>query len=289
MTDKHTFAVVAAAAAVLWSLTIRVSSFCSPFSSATTRRRRDGSCGDSFFRPDGGASSPSPLFANSKNIRAAMEATEKFGISSPEARLAWEVVEEFDARTNDSAAYETTTATATTLTQDQLNAAYEELNATMELMNRNPNAVSSFRNNQILMKDVAAELHAIKLRPPERKPAPKIPGLWDAKLKARATSQIHGNDSTEAKLAWEEVEEIASSGLSNALGGGVYSTDNVIYHDLEQAAEACMALEELDRFLYLEHEKYSNGNNEDTYSDNNDYYDVDNYSDEHGGANQYSP
>lgn len=46
-----------------------------------------------------------PLFANSKNIKAAMEATENYGITSPEARLAWEVVEEFDARDN-SAAFE---------------------------------------------------------------------------------------------------------------------------------------------------------------------------------------
>jgi hypothetical protein len=34
--------------------------------------------------------SSTSLFANSANIRAAMEATEKYGITSPEARLAWE-------------------------------------------------------------------------------------------------------------------------------------------------------------------------------------------------------
>merc|ERR1719491_81834 len=43
--------------------------------------------------------------ANSKNIRKAMDATEQYGIQSPEAKLAWEVVEEFDAQTNDKAAY----------------------------------------------------------------------------------------------------------------------------------------------------------------------------------------
>lgn len=34
--------------------------------------------------------STTSLFANSANIRAAMEATEKYGPTSPEARLAWE-------------------------------------------------------------------------------------------------------------------------------------------------------------------------------------------------------
>lgn len=181
------------------------------------------------------------LFANSKNIRAAMEATEKYGIHSPEARLAWEVVEEFDASTNDSAAY--TPNEGAGLSQEELDRAYRELQASMEIMQRN----RYFRNDQQLIKDVAAELQAIKLTPPAKKPAPRIPGLWDAKLKARAVSQQFGNDSQEARLAWEEVEEIASSGLSNAVGGNVQENC-----DLVQAAEACMALEELDRFLYYE-------------------------------------
>mmetsp|Transcript_12415 Transcript_12415/g.26283 ORF Transcript_12415/g.26283 Transcript_12415/m.26283 type:complete len:262 (-) Transcript_12415:252-1037(-) len=194
------------------------------------------------------------LFANSKNIRAAMEATEQYGIHSPEARLAWEVVEEFDASTNDSAAYEGDGRSG--LSQEELTRAYEELQASMEIMQRNQYAAVSFQNNQQLMKDVAAELQAIKLSPPERKPSPKIPGLWDAKLKARATSMQFGNESPESKLAWEEVEEIASSGLQNAVGGNLFLEDTC---DLVQAAEACMALEELDRFLY--YENYHVGDN----------------------------
>lgn len=84
------------------------------------------------------------------------------------------------------------------------------------------------------------------LTAPERKPAPVIPGLWDSKLKARAMTQNYGVESSEAKLAWEEVEEIASSGLQNSLGGTLYNADEC---DLSTAAEACMALEELDRFF----------------------------------------
>lgn len=187
------------------------------------------------------------LFANSKNIRAAMEATEIYGIYSPQAKVAWEVVEEFDASTNDSAAY--TADQERGLSQEELNRAYQEVQASMEFMQRNQYAAVSFQNNQQLMKDVAAELQAIKLSPPAKKPAPTIPGLWDAKLKARAISQQFGNASPEAKLAWEEVEELASSGLNNALGGNLQQEETC---DLVKAAEACMALEELERFVYNE-------------------------------------
>jgi hypothetical protein len=190
------------------------------------------------------------LYGNSKNIRAAMEATERYGVDSPEARLAWEVVEEFDARSKDSAAY--TPNENNRLSEEQMANAYAELQHTLQMMERRK---MTFQQNDQLMKDVASELQAIKLAPPNKKPAPKIPGLWDATLKARAMSQQFGNSSTEAKLAWEEVEEIASAGLENAMGDSW--TDQTC--DLAQAAEACMALEELERFIYLENQNMSDG------------------------------
>jgi hypothetical protein len=183
------------------------------------------------------------LHGNSQNIRAAIEATERYGIDSPAARLAWEVVEEFDARSNDSAAY--TPNESNQLSEEQMSNAYAELQYTLQTMKRRKMV---FQQNEQLMNAVATELQAIKLAPPNKKPAPKIPGLWDAKLKARAISQQFGNFSVEAKLAWEEVEEIASAGLENALGDSW--TDQTC--DLAQAAEACMALEELERFMDLE-------------------------------------
>ena len=206
------------------------------------------------------------LFANSKNIKSAMEATELYGIHSPQARVAWEVVEEFDASTNDSAAYE---QKHSGLSQEELQQAYADVQASMVIMERNQYAAVSFQNNQQLMKDVAAELKAIKLSPPTKKPPPTIPGLWDAKLKARAMTQQFGTSSPEAKLAWEEVEEIASSGLENAVGGTLWQDESC---DLIQAAEACMALEELDRFLYYENYHVGdNLNNNNVENDNQDY------------------
>lgn len=178
------------------------------------------------------------LYANSQNIRAAMEATEQYGATSPEARLAWEIVEEFDARDNDSAAF-----AIPRMSDERLAQANAELQASLEMIQH---LTREFKYNEKHMKDVTAELQAIKLTPPEKKPAPRIPGLWDAKLKAKATSLQFGNASPEARIAWEEVEEIASAGLENAMGEDMRQTC------LVEAAEACLALEELDRFLNVE-------------------------------------
>lgn len=194
------------------------------------------------FQPTtSGYSRPSThLFANSQNIRAAMEATEMYGATSPQARLAWETVEEFDGNDN-TAAFSGNEENK--WSDEDLEAANQEIMATLEMVQRR---TENLAYNQFHMKDVAAELQAIKLTPPEKKPAPVIPGLWDAKLKARAMSQQYGNASQEARLSWEEVEEIASAGLENAIGGDKREECLVV------AAEACMALEELERFLWAD-------------------------------------
>ena len=111
------------------------------------------------------SSSSSSLFmANSKNIRIAMDLTEQYGIQSQEAKLAWETVEEFDARSNDNAAYTQDSEGMSKLTEEEWNKAYYELQQSMELMERNDySGLNILQNNQQLMKDVAAELSAIKL------------------------------------------------------------------------------------------------------------------------------
>lgn len=176
-----------------------------------------------------------------------MDASERFGIHSPEAKLAWETVEDFSSRDN-TAAYERDENAG--LSPEQLQQAYDELKNSIATLQRRQEWL---QYNQQLMKDVAAELQAIKLLPPTRKPSPRIPGLWDAKLRARSISQQFGNTSPEAKLAWEEVEELASAGLETALGRYDNTYDSSTCN-LVVAAEACMALEELDRFLYHESE-----------------------------------
>merc|ERR1712161_98086 len=189
------------------------------------------------------SSSSSSLFAASQqNIDDAMAATEKYGIKSSEARLAWEVVEECDASTNDAAAYtpgdnESPTPN-TSMTEEEMKDKMEKL-----MINC---SIPKLLADQQLREDVMVELQSIKLMPSKQQPKPKIAGLLASKIKARAISKQYGNASSESKLAWEEVEELASSGLSNAIGSSLTAGEEC---DLEQAAEACMALEELDRFL----------------------------------------
>jgi len=188
------------------------------------------------------ASASSLYAASQQNIDEAMAATEKYGIKSSEARLAWEVVEECDASTNDAAAYtpgdnEAPTPT-TSMTEEEMKEKMEQLMIHC--------SIPKLLADQQLREDVMAELQSIKLMPSKSQPKPKIAGLLASKIKARAISKQYGNASTESKLAWEEVEEIASSGLSNAIGSSLTVGEEC---DLEQAAEACMALEELDRFL----------------------------------------
>ena len=122
--------------------------------------------------------------------------------------------------------------------------AHDYLYAPSHTYNTNAMQIHNTQYNKYTINKQTNKIHTA----PERKPAPKIPGLWDAKLKARAFSDNYGYDSVEAKLAWEDVEELASSGLSNSMGSSldVYEDESC---DLIQAAEACMALEELDRFF----------------------------------------
>jgi hypothetical protein len=173
-------------------------------------------------------------------IAAAKQASEKYGASSPEAALAWEAVEEIDSSDN-SAAYQQNKANM--MSDAELAKATSEFQANLNTVQR---LTKDLKDNQKHMEDVAKEMQALKLTAPENRPAPKSPELDAAIKKAKQASEEFGNKSKEAQLAWETVEEIASSGLSNAMG------KDMTEECLVEAAEACLALEELDRFINYE-------------------------------------
>ena len=64
---------------------------------------------------------------------------------------------------------------------------------------------------------------------------------------AKKMTQEYGIDSTEAKLAWETLEELASSSMEQVMQPSLDQECLV-----EQAQEACIALEELSKALQLE-------------------------------------
>jgi hypothetical protein len=175
-------------------------------------------------------------------LEEAKEATAKYGPSSPEAALAWEAVEEIDSRDN-SAAYEVNTANM--MSDEELARVTAEFQDNIQTVQR---FTKDLQYHQQHMNDVAEKMAAIKIMKPENRPAPRSPELDAAMTKAKQMSTEFGPTSNEARLAWETVEEIASSGLENSMG------ENMTEECMVEAAEHCLALEELDRFMKMEAE-----------------------------------
>jgi hypothetical protein len=96
------------------------------------------------------------------------------------------------------------------------------------------------------MKALAEEMKNIKLGSSTGKSAPASPKMREALAVAKDASEKFGATSPEAKLAWETLEEIASSDNSEAMAGALSEEECSIE---ETAMEACMALEELNRVL----------------------------------------
>ena len=145
-----------------------------------------------------------------------------------------------DSRDN-SAAYQANRAKL--VSGDELVKATKEYEANLKTVQR---FTKELAGHQKHMNDVAREMQALKLTPPELRPAPKSKALEAAVSKAKAASEEHGKASPEARLAWEEVEEIAAAGLGNSMG------DDMTEECLLETAEICLALEEVDRFINYE-------------------------------------
>ena len=95
------------------------------------------------------------------------------------------------------------------------------------------------------LKDLANEVsNKVKLSVPEPSVGTPSPKLLEAVNNAKAVTDKNGIASSEAKLAWAEVEEIAAAGTDNAMGSN-YADECLV----EAAREACAALEELHRVL----------------------------------------
>jgi hypothetical protein len=97
-----------------------------------------------------------------------------------------------------------------------------------------------------VLKKLAEEMKNIKItvEAPTKASKETSAQVKAAVAAARQAAEKHGADSGEAKVAWETVEEIASSGLQNAMGKGLDEECLV-----ESAMEACQALEELQKAL----------------------------------------
>jgi len=128
-------------------------------------------------------------------------------------------------------------------TPEQTAKMYTEFQANLKSAQR---FAEGLKLKQVHMSEVINEMMNIKLSSPESQPSVKSPKLDKALQEARKAGEEFGYGSPEAKLAYETVEEIAAAGLENAMG------DNLMEECLLDVAEACIALEEAERFINLE-------------------------------------
>eukprot|EP00565_Helicotheca_tamesis_P008586 CAMPEP_0185728804 /NCGR_PEP_ID=MMETSP1171-20130828/4199_1 /TAXON_ID=374046 /ORGANISM="Helicotheca tamensis, Strain CCMP826" /LENGTH=203 /DNA_ID=CAMNT_0028397549 /DNA_START=50 /DNA_END=661 /DNA_ORIENTATION=+ len=163
---------------------------------------------------------------SSEAVKAALDATKKYGATSPEARVAWDIVEEMDASDNSVASqgYKSDKNT------DEKIAA---LSALLEAQKANVDKIAS----------LASEIKAVKVAQPAAAKGEDSPALQAALKDAREASEKFGKTSKEAVLAWETVEEIASSGTSAATLGRIDD------ECLVEAIEGCEAIQELSKVL----------------------------------------
>ncbi|KAL7528323.1 hypothetical protein ACHAWF_002519 [Thalassiosira exigua] len=154
--------------------------------------------------PSAGRRSVALRSAGSDAIAAAMEASKKYGASSQEARVLWDIVEEIDASDN-SAAYKPAVE----------DAEYEnKVKALSQMLTKTKDELDA-------MKALADDLKGVKLAAPpagesSSSSSSAEEAMTAALVAARAATEEHGAESTEARLAWETVEEIASSGSAEA-------------------------------------------------------------------------
>mmetsp|Transcript_1709 Transcript_1709/g.2446 ORF Transcript_1709/g.2446 Transcript_1709/m.2446 type:complete len:214 (-) Transcript_1709:243-884(-) len=162
-------------------------------------------------------------------IQAAMEATKEFGIESSQARVLWDTVEEM--RFNNSPAtkggLDKECEIEEDASQSEICADYEK--ATAELMASEKIAqLEAFHNdheNKVdnidaivqemieLSKQAAA---AGEFRHEDSAEMKKV--IDEAEATALAATKEFGATSKEARLAWETYEDVAASGVYNAVG-----------------------------------------------------------------------
>mmetsp|Transcript_23901 Transcript_23901/g.35328 ORF Transcript_23901/g.35328 Transcript_23901/m.35328 type:complete len:216 (+) Transcript_23901:75-722(+) len=178
---------------------------------------------------------------SSELIKEALAASKEFGASSPEARLAWEAVEEVDASDNSA-------VTAGSLEDCEVNddpskdcVEYgEKIEELQKLIKASKPAIAA-------IEEAAMKVKNIKLPEPAKAEVDpqQSEKLKEAVAYAKKVTEEQGFYNSAAALAWETVEEIASSGNSNALGGKLSSEECLV----DAAQEACEALAELEKLI----------------------------------------
>jgi len=150
-----------------------------------------------------------------KAYAEAEEATSKFGVTSPEARLAWEAVEEVEQMTSSIIA-EIPKPLDEECDVELDEAKCRDFEQKMDRLNELANAAKSI-NYQI--KYEVLQLQGLKLGSGTQAAVSNLnsAAYKEAKAAAEAAVVKHGADSAEAKVAWDTVFEIVSSADDDAV------------------------------------------------------------------------
>eukprot|EP00562_Extubocellulus_spinifer_P032446 CAMPEP_0178729292 /NCGR_PEP_ID=MMETSP0699-20121125/28887_1 /TAXON_ID=265572 /ORGANISM="Extubocellulus spinifer, Strain CCMP396" /LENGTH=178 /DNA_ID=CAMNT_0020381199 /DNA_START=21 /DNA_END=557 /DNA_ORIENTATION=- len=142
----------------------------------------------------------------------------------------WDIVEELDASDNSAA--------SVGVAEVETPAEYQEkVEALAALLKEQQEKIAS-------IKSLAEDLKGIKLSKPEGGSSSVDSAQMSKALEeAKSATEKFGMDSNEAKLAWETVEEIASSDVGEALKGSLEE------ECLVETIDACEAIEALQAAL----------------------------------------
>uniref|UniRef100_A0A6V2QHI9 Uncharacterized protein n=1 Tax=Heterosigma akashiwo TaxID=2829 RepID=A0A6V2QHI9_HETAK len=160
----------------------------------------------------------------------ALEATKKFGATSPEARLAWEAVEEMNAAARPANAMKKNLDVECDVSDGgevckEFNMHMERLaeltaegsaTAAASLANKNKEL---FAENRLIMKELGElKLGLVPTARVELQSATVEDAIFKAEAAALEATKKYGATSPEARLAWETVEEMnASARPANAM------------------------------------------------------------------------
>eukprot|EP00545_Synedropsis_sp_CCMP1620_P000108 CAMPEP_0119011574 /NCGR_PEP_ID=MMETSP1176-20130426/5758_1 /TAXON_ID=265551 /ORGANISM="Synedropsis recta cf, Strain CCMP1620" /LENGTH=230 /DNA_ID=CAMNT_0006964423 /DNA_START=29 /DNA_END=721 /DNA_ORIENTATION=+ len=177
----------------------------------------------------------------SEMIASAMAASKEFGATSKEARLAWEEVEEMDSSTNQSDAMAMGADLEDCGVDEEASAACIDYGAKLDSL---AELLSETIPVTTQIRDIALQIKAIKLSEVAMPAGANNPMVGNALEAAKKASEEFGADSTEAKLAWETLEEISSAGEKSGALGGMLDEEC-----LTEMIEACEAIDEVKRGL----------------------------------------
>jgi hypothetical protein len=184
-------------------------------------------------------------------IQAALQASKRFGPTSVEARLAWDVVEQIEitgqeVHQNDSSTlmdhYSDWMAHHHFIDEE-----YELKKEQLAKMVESMNSEHAHLLEQI--KTLAKEMKAVKVKKIKKKALP--PASQQALEEVLAVVHTYGKDSEEARKAWQRLEQVTAAETNQAMAKRLDQKCLI-----DSTVEACMALEQLNRVIHLDKTRY---------------------------------